>query len=110
MRLNVQMEEYYKLLSYQVEKSRCASDFTLDKIRICIFCNASHLMNKILYTLFCFNVIINIKMSQKETSPIGQNCLILKIYPTIVFYTNFQIHHLEVLEQYLPDIFYLSNV
>ena len=47
MKLNVQMEEYYKLLSYQVEKSRCASDFTLDKIIICLFCNDSHLMNKI---------------------------------------------------------------
>ena len=52
VKLNVQMEEYYKLLSYQVEKSRYASDFTLDKIIICLFCNVSHLMNKIVYTVF----------------------------------------------------------
>ena len=47
VKLNVQMEEYYKFLYYQVEKSRCASDFTLDNVRICLFCNVSHLMNKI---------------------------------------------------------------
>ena len=47
MKLNVQMEEDYKSLYYQVEKSRCASDFALDNVRICIFCNASHLINKI---------------------------------------------------------------
>ena len=110
MKLNVQMKEYYKFLYYQVGNLRCASNFMLDNIRFCIFCNVSHLMNKILYTLFCFNAIVNIKMSQKETSPIGQNCLTLKIYSTIVFYTNFQIHHLKVLEQYLPDTFYLDNV
>ena len=52
MKLNVQMEKYYKFLYYQVEKSRCASDFTLDNVRICIFCNVSHLMNKIVYTFF----------------------------------------------------------
>ena len=46
MKLNVQMEEYYKFLYYQVEKSRCASDFTLDNVRICIFCNVSHLIAK----------------------------------------------------------------
>ena len=52
MRLNVQMEEYYKFLYYQVGNLRCASNFILYDIRICIFCNDSHLMNKILYTLF----------------------------------------------------------
>ena len=72
MKLNVQMKEYYKFLYYQVGNLRCASNFMLDNIRFCIFCNVSHLMNKILYTLF-FNIIINIKMSQKETSPIEPN-------------------------------------
>ena len=53
MKLNVQMEKYYKFLYYQVEKSRCASDFTLDNVRICLFCNVSHLMNKI-FICCCF--------------------------------------------------------
>ena len=48
MKLHVQMEEYYKFLHYQVEKSRCASDFTLDNVRIYLFCNVSRGMNKIL--------------------------------------------------------------
>ena len=28
--------------------------FTLDNVRICIFCNVSHLMNKIIYTFLLF--------------------------------------------------------
>ena len=47
MKLNVQMEEYYKLLHYQVGKSQYTSDFILDNARVCIFCNVSHLINKI---------------------------------------------------------------
>ena len=50
MRLNVLMEKYYKLLHYQVGESQtCCERCLLDNVRICIFCNASHLTNKILY-------------------------------------------------------------
>ena len=59
MRLNVPMKEYYKFLNYQVEKSRCASDFTLDNVRICLFCNVSHLMNKI-FICCCFYIALEI--------------------------------------------------
>ena len=53
MKLNVLMKEYYKFLYYQVGESQtCCERCLLYNIRICIFCNASHLMNKIAYTLF----------------------------------------------------------
>ena len=39
-------------ISFTIRKLRCASDFALDNVRICIFCNVSHLMNKIVYTFF----------------------------------------------------------
>ena len=54
MKLNVLMEKYYKFLHYQVghyqvgESQTCCERCLLYNVRICIFRNASHLMNKIL--------------------------------------------------------------
>ena len=41
------MEEYYKFLQYQVGESQtCFERCLLVTVRICLFCNASHIMHK----------------------------------------------------------------